>query len=394
MLWALAFVGLLLLAGLTLLALTRPSPASSSAPAADLRPRQAGQRGLDWLLDSAVDWQAKQNCYGCHVQSFAVMGAGVGKANRYDINETQSALLADYLAAIQSSEGYLTNGQGGSFGSKVQTVLGGIGLGSYDDQGDGAYGETLVGMADWLVTQQADDGQWVIDNAEAPVQQGNAMMTGGAIVTLVAAQRHEEKSTYASAIATGEKWLRNTPLETTQDIVFTLIGLRAAGAKEHDVDVKRLIDLLRSRQRDNGGWGETTSLDSNGYATGQVLYAYKLADVPIRDESFQRGVLWLLQNQAADGSWQQVNSQQTSGGRSSNFATTMWAAIGLGEVFDVQTERTFLSLIHPDRDALTLPAVCLFYALPLLLIAPLLWRRQGRYWLASRRERRVKGGIQ
>ncbi|MCB0257170.1 MAG: hypothetical protein KDI55_25910, partial [Anaerolineae bacterium] len=116
------------------------------------------------------------------------------------------------------------------------------------------------------------------------------------------------------------------------------------------------------------------------------------AGVSIRDDDFQRGALWLLENQQADGSWQQINSQQTNGSRSSDFATTMWAAIGLGEVFDVRTERVFLSLIHPDQAMLGAPAICLFYAIPLLLIAPVVWRRHGRPWLARRREQSVSRG--
>ena len=65
----------------------------------------------------------------------------------------------------------------------------------------------------------------------------------------------------------------------------------------------------------------------------------------------------------------------------------------LGEVFDVQTERTFMSLIHADQGLLTWPAVLLFYAIPLLLVAPVVWRRHGRQWQARLRERRAPGGV-
>ena len=391
---ALALTGLALLVSLTILALTRPATVLSSGSAVAIRPREAGQRGLDWLLNSAVEWQRRESCYGCHVQSFAVMGAGVGAANRYEIKISQADELANYLISIQNPAGDLTAGAGQSFRPGVQTALGGLGLSQYDRNGEGDFGAALVKMADWFVERQADDGRWPIDGNEAPVEQGDAMMTGSVLETVVAAQRHQHSAEYAAAIDRGAQWLRSAPVETTQDIAFAIIGLRAAGVKENDTDVKRLVDLLRSRQQDDGGWGETASLGSNGYATGQVLYSFKQADVPIRDEAFQRGALWLLQNQQEDGSWQQINSQQTSAGRSSNFATTMWAVIGLGEVFDVQTERAFLSLIHADQGVLTWPAVLLFYAIPLLLLALLVWRRQGRQWLARRRERSNPGGAQ
>lgn len=385
----LAFVGVALLVSLTILALTRPAPVLLTGSTVAIRPREAGQRGLDWLLNSAVEWQRRENCYGCHVQSFAVLGAGVGRANRYAIDQTQADELASYLVNIQSPSGDLTAGGGRTIHPGVQTALGGLGLSHYE----GDYGAALIGMADWFIGQQAEDGHWPIDHQEAPVEQGNVMMTSGVLETVLAAQKHQKRNEYAVAVNRAVSWLRSAPLETTQDIIFAIVGLRAAGVKESDADVKRLVELLRSRQRDDGGWGETVDLASNGYATGQVLYAFKLAQVPIRDKAFQRGALWLLEHQQADGSWSQVNSQQTRSDRSSDFATTMWAAIGLGEVFDIQTERAFMSLIHADQGLLTWPAVFLFYTIPLLLVTPVVWRRHGRQWRARRRERATMKGV-
>lgn len=388
----LALAGLLLLVGLTVLAVSRPASLASSDSAVALRPRVAGQRGLDWLLNAAVEWQRREDCYGCHVQSFAVMGAGIGKANRYTIDMAQAQELADYLVSVQSSQGDLKTQEGRTIHPGVQTALGGLGLSQFERASGADFGATFTKMADWFVMQQSSDGHWSIDHHEAPVEQGDVMMTGSALETLVVAQRHQKQPEYATAIEGGVTWLRNAPLETTQDIVFAIMGLRSAGVAEKDTDVKRMVDLLRNRQQEDGGWGETSELGSNGYATGQVLYAFKQAGMSIRDDSFQRGALWLLENQQADGSWQQINSQQTNGSRSSDFATTMWAAIGLGEVFDVRTERVFLSLIHPDQAMLGASAICLFYAIPLLLIAPVVWRRHGRLWWARRREQSVLRG--
>ena len=40
-------------------------------------PRQAGQRGLDWLQQAAVDWQKLTDCFGCHVQAQVIMGQAI-----------------------------------------------------------------------------------------------------------------------------------------------------------------------------------------------------------------------------------------------------------------------------------------------------------------------------
>jgi prenyltransferase beta subunit len=368
-----------------------PLPTVTPQVIANVRPHEAAQRGLDTLLRSAVVWQEKNNCYGCHVQSFAIMGAAVSKRNKYEVNLSDVTKLASYLVRIQSPGGYITTGQG-DFRPTIQTALAGMGLSQYDADVGPEYADSLVRMADWLVGQQTPDGYWQIDHEEPPVDQGEAMMTGCAISISGAAKRHQAKPAYDTGIERGAKWLREMTPQTTQDAVFSVIGLKASGATKDDSDVKRLIELLRKQQHEDGGWGELDTLGSSPYATGQVLYAYKLVGVPIHDDSFRRGVLWLLDQQSADGSWPEMNSQQLNASRKSNYAATMWAVIGLGEVFDVKTEAEFLSLIHPTTTTVSLGSLLAFFALPALVIAPLVWRRsRSRGRKVLRHERDAKG---
>ena len=372
----------------------KPSASPPAAPVAlTVTPREAGQKGLDWLLTAAVAWQAENQCYGCHVQSFAIMGAAVAQGSDYRVNLSQTQQLADYLAAIQSNQGYISVGQGNDPGVTVQTVLAGIGLGQYDQTIGPEYATTLLKLADWLVEQQTGDGAWPLDHDEAPVDQGQAMTTGAALSALAAAQRQQENPRYRRAIDDGAAWLRATMPHTTQDTVFAVIGLKASGAANHDPDVTRLINLLKAQHNADGGWGEIPGLGSNGYATGQVLYAYKLAGVELADESFRQGVLWLLEHQQPAGSWPQTNSQQRNGSRSSQYATTMWAVIGLGEIFDAATEAEFISLIHPNAAAQGAPgpvALSTFLGLPALMLLPLWWNRQGRRWYSGRQPRKER----
>lgn len=370
---------------------TAPATPTPAPIVLAVTPREAGQKGLDWLLDSAVAWQRREGCFGCHVQSFAIMGAAVAKANEYEINTAKTRELADYLTSIQAAQGFVANDQQASV-PVIQTVLAGIGLSQYHQHVGTDYGSTLVKMADWLTAQQAGAGYWQIDHEEAPVDQGNAMVTGAALMTLSAANGHRAKPAYDQAIEQGAAWLRKVRPSTTQDVVFAVVGLKASGATDADADVVRFMEMLKDQQNPDGGWGETTRLGSNGYATGQALYAYKIAGVSIHDESFRQGVFWLLDHQQGNGSWQQINSQQRQADRSSNFATTMWAAIGLGEIFSPEVEQEFIgTLIHPTGAQLGFGTLAAFLLLPTLVIFPVWWHRRGRRWFAFRRERQ-RGG--
>jgi N-acyl-D-amino-acid deacylase len=58
-------------------------------------------------------------------------------------------------------------------------------------------------------------------------------------------------------------------------------------------------------QRADGGWSQMAGIDSDAYATGQVLFALSVAGkMPPSDPVFQKGVDFLLRTQAADGTWQ------------------------------------------------------------------------------------------
>ena len=79
------------------------------------------------------------------------------------------------------------------------------------------------------------------------------------------------------------------------------LGLEWAGA---DGGVVRgLVNDLMALQRSDGGWAQTLELESDAYATGQVLYTMHQAGIPSSHPAYRRGVDFLLRTQAADGSW-------------------------------------------------------------------------------------------
>jgi hypothetical protein len=57
-------------------------------------------------------------------------------------------------------------------------------------------------------------------------------------------------------------------------------------------------------QNSDGGWSQFPTLPSDAYATGQALYALNAAGgMPATDPVYAKGVKFLLDTQAADGSW-------------------------------------------------------------------------------------------
>src|SRR5262249_43879258 len=132
---------------------------------------------------------------------------------------------------------------------------------------------------------------------------------------------------------------------TRKEAVFQLLGRHWAG--EPAEKLAGLAQSLRQKQRQDGGWAQLPMLESDAYATGQVLHtlAQTVKD-PVTDPAWQRGLRFLLERQEDNGTWHVAR-------RGVSFPTTMksgfpphpdswisaaappWAALALTPAFPV-----------------------------------------------------------
>ena len=71
----------------------------------------------------------------------------------------------------------------------------------------------------------------------------------------------------------------------------------------HPHDPYARAGLRRRLQREDGGWAQTPYLPTDAYATGQSLYTLHELGQPVNT----RGIQYLVQTQAPDGSWHVVS---------------------------------------------------------------------------------------
>src|SRR5262249_33875353 len=93
-------------------------------------------------------------------------------------------------------------------------------------------------------------------------------------------------------------------------------SLKLDGLMSPELRKQTVTDLL-ALQREDGGWclpslgdwkrldgsANDSKADSDGYATGLVLYVLRQAGRPASDDAIQRGVRWLQKNQRESGRW-------------------------------------------------------------------------------------------
>ncbi len=301
-------------------------------------PREAAQRGLDWLQQAGVDWTKTNGCFGCHVQAQVLMGQEVAFKHGYRVNLRAMREIYEHTLK-QSSWGSWWNPSNSAtaFGAMgvahAMEVLTDIDDKKYPYADNGLTGES----AKRLVERQKEDGSQPVDEVNPPIVQGQFMTTGNALVALKFAAARYPNPKFDAAAERSLAWIATHEPETTQDKIFKVISLMHYGTPDQKRQAWSVVETLAAEQQPDGGWKENAKTPgSNAFATGQVLYAFKQAGISIHGDMFRRGVDFLLGHQSKDpaalenGSWVAMNTESP---KPTGFAHTMWAVIGLAGAY-------------------------------------------------------------
>lgn len=311
--------------------LTCEADLGATVVAADAGTRAAAQKGLDFLAEDTVRWQAEHACYGCHVQAVTMTAMAVGQHNQYAVDPgAMDAVMKGLtvLAGGARTPGGLRYAHGTFFSASKS--LGGAALARYDAwvKGDGR--EDLVKTAEELLAMRDTSGAIVSDYASPPVAIGQLQDTVLAMQTWKQAYERTADDRWLTAVAGAEAWLRRTtadwgeaPPAETQRINYALLGYDAAGTGATEPIVGQLTKALLARQNADGGWGLGRGDTSDAYATGQTLYVLRTVGLADTDPAVATGTRWLTGHQQADGSWSHRGSQR---------AEAMWGVLGLVSV--------------------------------------------------------------
>ncbi len=153
-----------------------------------------------------------------------------------------------------------------------------------------------------IAVQQQRNGRWYSDGiARPPMQDSEFTDTAMAIRSLSFYGPPSRKEEYAAQIRRAAEWLRQAKPVTTEDANMQLLGLLWSGAGKSALSP--YIAKIVSKQKPDGGWAQTPYLFSDAYATGQTLATLAEAGIAKTDESYRKGVAFLLNTQLPDGSW-------------------------------------------------------------------------------------------
>ena len=255
------------------------------------------RRSLPLVEASASEYPRQRECFSCHHQALPAMTGHV--ARRKGLLGTEAAtrdarFTADYFSARVAE---LRQGRGVPGGPYTA----GYALRTLVDQ-HWPRDAAVDALVTYLVDRQRDDGSWRIQTHRPPLEDSDFTATALAVDGLRRWPDTLPEADRNARIASARAWLLAHEPQSTEDHVFRLWGLAWSGADDDVVD--QAAAALAKRQRDDGGWAQLDTLESDAYATGQALSVLLDLRTPrLADAARSRGIDHLLQTQQADGSW-------------------------------------------------------------------------------------------
>ena len=317
------------------------SPADS---AAEDSPRKAIERGLSFLQTDVTTWRAEHDCATCHHGAMSVWVLSLARQQGYALNNEATAEIAEWTTTrfFEKVDEPRAEEPGARLVSQANIYL--ALSGQFVPEQDTISQSDLDRIAGHLVRHQEDDGSWSWSsaprkNTPPPVFESDETVTLMAYLALQprAAADADATAQVAESRRRAADWLeKSTSTGTTQALAFRLLVHVHAG--QTGDRLQSALDALRSRQHDDGGWGQVADANSDAYGTGQALYALSLAGVPRDNSEIQRAVEFLVAHQRDDGSWPMTSRAHPGEQPFTNpvpitYFGSAWATLGLLQTF-------------------------------------------------------------
>lgn len=255
------------------------------------------ERSVPLLEKAAHSYPTHRKCFACHHQTLPLLGIVEARRSGIKIDEKLAAEIADFTS--QSFRGKIADLRvGENIGGKGLTV--GYGLWTLH-LAEAPVDDLSEAMVAYLLKTQGADGGWELHSIRPPAEESLVMCTVLAVRSLKEQSRGSQRDAADAAIAKAREWIATAKVESQEDKVARLLSGKLFGAPDAEVSAAR--DAVFAAQRGDGGWGQNSEMESDGYATGTTLYVLLDTGLAPGEAHVDRAISYLLKNQDTDGSW-------------------------------------------------------------------------------------------
>jgi N-acyl-D-amino-acid deacylase len=255
------------------------------------------QLGLPLIQQAAANYPKHRKCFSCHHQTLPMLVMVAARESGLEVDQQLLEAQADFThKSFHNQVESMRQGEG--VGGHALTV--GYGLWALRLAGRPA-DETTEAMVAYLLKTQHEDGHWEAQTIRPPLEESFTTCTVLAVMGMRRYAAASQAAEVDSSINKAKAWLSTANPQSQEDLAMALWGSAQFGATPDELRASR--DAAVAKQRDNGGWAQLAEMESDAYATGQILFALQAAGMSSAELAYQRGVEYLLKTQQADGSW-------------------------------------------------------------------------------------------
>jgi ankyrin repeat protein len=239
-----------------------------------------------------------RGCVSCHNNSLPAMTVALARNKGFVVDEEQARKELGF--AVATDMPFLEPMRLGS------TIGGGSDTLGYTLMGMAAAGYQANSLTDahihYLSIFQFPDGAWRTTSYRPPEEYGPFTTTAVALRAIRLYPIPGRRAEFDNRFVRAKRWLLSAKASSAEERAMQLNGLADAGATS--VERAPFVTALKASQNEDGSWSQLPSMPGDAYATGETLFALHVSGgVATQDPVYQEGVMWLLRNQLADGSW-------------------------------------------------------------------------------------------
>lgn len=274
------------------------SPAASAQAIAPARARDAAVRALGMIQKVQAPWYTadKQVCASCHQQYQPALAYRAARNHGIPVNEAiarADAARAFSFADLDRAVQYLYVIEPAM--DDAYRMVAADAAGVKPNLGAAIYARLLI-------SRQNADGTWDGFRQRPPSSYSPVTMTTLGLRAVQLYHHRSQEAQARSAVTRARAFLEACTPRNTEERTYQLLGLHWAGAQEAILDAR--ARELEATQRADGGWNSVAGRESDAYSTAEALVAlHDGGGVPTSAPAYQRGIAYLLDTQAADGTW-------------------------------------------------------------------------------------------
>lgn len=297
--------------------------APTDAPSTENSIREVIQRSIPYIEKQGTNWIETKECVSCHRVNTMVWSLREAGKHGFDVSD-ELGQWQDWAIESSLSE----NDEGVIVGTRNQEGVAQLILSLGNEP---ASAESRQNLMELLKEGQQPSGSWKPDG-QLPTQKRPKPETE-AVSTMWIASAFLDSATDKQPAPIVDRAIeyitQSKPGKSTEWYTVRLL-LAVQQGDENSRD--RLIQDLRSQQREDGGWGWIVGDTSDALGTGMAMHALRSAGVSRSDQSITRAQSFLIDTQGDDGSWKvrgtKANTRDHVEETASYWGTT-WAVLGL-----------------------------------------------------------------